>query len=333
MPDLITHYLFGQEALKQLPKQKQIEAYRANYDLGCNGPDYFFYYRLLPWQKDKEKNLVHQYGNLLHNHSIQDYFTYMFTYLKNHQEDQGLYAYMVGYLMHYFLDRHAHPYIFYFSGVQDENQEHRIYKYYHKRFEVAVDERMLEQREHTNIKAFHPASIIRPQEMTMDSIYDFVSVVLKDVYQQTLTRQQFETCIYDFKRDLQLLYSKGKTKKKLMLWIEKTFHLDPLVSTAMYSIEVETIDYLNKEHRPWSDPCFKEKISNESFIDLYEKALKECVKFICRLDHYLEGEETLETLLGIIDGRCFDTNQKEDVKMYYSDCVYERGTYGSKRDI
>ncbi len=47
MPGFTTHYLFGQNTYKQLKKsslKKIIQANRAAYHLGLQGPDLFFYY-------------------------------------------------------------------------------------------------------------------------------------------------------------------------------------------------------------------------------------------------------------------------------------------------
>lgn len=321
MPDLITHYIFAKEVLNKTEKQQTIEKYRGNYDLGCNGPDYFFYYHILPWQKDNMKEELHAYGNQLHNLNINEFFKKALIYVKNHYTE-SLYAYFIGYLTHYFLDRKAHPYIFYLSGVQTENEKTKIYKYYHKRFEVCIDERMLIEKEKTDIFHFHPAKIIRPNEMNIESIYSFVNTTLEAVYQHSISFKQFKDCINDFHLDLVLLYSKKKWKKRLMEWIEKTFHLDPFISTAMYSIKKENIDYLNLRHQKWYDPCFK-KESTCSFLDLYDEALKEVLDFIQMFNDYLENQRELDDLLMVIDGRCFDSGQKEGVPLKFSECVYE----------
>ena len=114
MPDLITHYLFAKEAMIKMNKQDQIQPYRALYDLGCNGPDFFFYYHILPWQSKTNKEAIHHLGSLLHQRKINDFFECLFNAVK--QDPSSInYIYTIGYFAHYFLDRKAHPYIFYFS--------------------------------------------------------------------------------------------------------------------------------------------------------------------------------------------------------------------------
>ena len=48
MPSCYAHYRFGVHVLQTLPEQvqKQIEANRNLFDLGLQGPDFFFFYRL-----------------------------------------------------------------------------------------------------------------------------------------------------------------------------------------------------------------------------------------------------------------------------------------------
>ena len=49
MPAAYAHYRFGQAVFSRLPaeKQKIIQAHRALYDLGLQGPDLLFHYRPL----------------------------------------------------------------------------------------------------------------------------------------------------------------------------------------------------------------------------------------------------------------------------------------------
>lgn len=323
MPDLITHYLFAKEAMVKMNKQEQIQPYRALYDLGCNGPDFFFYYHILPWQDKTNKESVHHLGSLLHQQKINSFFKEMLIALKQNNTSDH-YVYTLGYLAHYFLDRKAHPYIFYFSGVVDPHDPKTfIYKYWHKRFEVAIDEQMLVQKEKITIKQFHPAKIIRAKEIPLNELYQFLNLLFQKTYQYQLSKNDFDDSIKEFEQDLKLLYSKKKWKKKAMLKIEKRFKLEPLVSTAMYSIEKENIDFLNLKKQVWYDPCTKEK-REESFLELYDQALKEYLDFIKMLDAYLNNQIELDDLLKVINGLTFETGQKEDMKLKYSRCVYEQ---------
>ena len=324
MPDLITHYLFAKEAMIKMNKQDQIQPYRALYDLGCNGPDFFFYYHILPWQSKTNKEAIHHLGSLLHQRKINDFFECLFNAVK--QDPSSInYIYTIGYFAHYFLDRKAHPYIFYFSGVVDEsNPSTFIYKYWHKRFEVAIDENMLIEKEKTTIKQFHPARIIRAKEIPLDSLYSFLQPLYQKTFNYQIGKEDFNDSIIQFEQDLKLLYSKKKWKKKIMLKVEKIFNIDPLVSTAMYSIEKENIDFLNLEKKIWYDPCTKE-IRNESFLELYDQALDEYIEFVEKFDAYLQDQIEIDELLKQINGLSFETGHQEEFKLKYSRCVYENG--------
>lgn len=322
MPDLITHYIFANEALEQLEKKEIIKKNHSNYNLGSSGPDYFFYYHILPYQTSVGRENVTKFGHLMHGNKINDFFKSSFEYIKKNYNESN-YSYFVGYLMHYFLDRKAHPYIFYFSGVQDGSKEKQIYEYWHKRFEVAIDEKMLEERYNSDIKHFNPAKIVELNKINIEEIYDYTCDVIQKVYKQKISYKELKQSVYDFNHALKLLYSRGKWKKKLVLKIEKCFKMKPLISTAMYSIENEQYDYLNKQHKMWFDPCDDKIFYTKSFIELYEEALEEVVEFVILFDKYLENKITIDCLMKQINGLCFDTNHQEGQNLKYSTCIYE----------
>ena len=321
MPDLITHYLFAQEIINDL-KKELILNHLATYNLGSSGPDYFFYYHILPYSKKKNRHQITQFGHMMHNKNIDQFFEESFIYLKENYSDT-LYSYFIGYLTHYFLDRKAHPYIFYFSGVQNHYPETKIYEYWHKRFEVCIDEKMLNEIAHTDIKHFHPATIVNVKEIEIQTIYNYTAFLIKKTYQQNIEFYDLKQSIYDFRQALKLLYSKYSYKKRLVLQIEKVFKIPPQISTAMYSIKEENYDFLNIKKQEWLDPCNQNIKHNESFIELYEEAKIETVHFIKQLDLYLNNKLELKELMKTIDGKCFDTNYREGIELKYSRCIYE----------
>lgn len=107
MPTTYTHYRFGKDVLKGLPKplQQQIEAHRELFDIGLHGPDILFYYRFF------QKNHVNQQGFGLHDLYADAFFERAVQVIE-HAEDKGAArAYIYGVICHFSLDSECHPYV------------------------------------------------------------------------------------------------------------------------------------------------------------------------------------------------------------------------------
>lgn len=105
MPSSYAHYQFGAQALPTLPADIRFpsQRYRTLFDLGLQGPDFFFYYKLgkdTPVRKLARK-YHYQTGNQVFSKICRDL---------EHPSDGEL-AYLYGLLGHYCLDSHCHPMI------------------------------------------------------------------------------------------------------------------------------------------------------------------------------------------------------------------------------
>ena len=109
MPASYSHYRFGVQILPGLPAdvRRPIQRYRQLFDMGLQGPDFFFY-DLHP--KCDSPGLGHRFHYL----SGRDFFTPICAALHTDPSEAGL-AYLYGLLAHYCLDSHCHPLIHRFS--------------------------------------------------------------------------------------------------------------------------------------------------------------------------------------------------------------------------
>lgn len=130
MPSSYAHYRFGTQALPMLPADIRVplQRYRTLYDLGLQGPDFFFYYKL---GKDTPvRSLARDY----HHRSGRDVFSKICRDLGNPVEAEL--AYLDGLLGHYCLDAHCHPL------VQEVTGENGLA---HNAMESEFDRYLLEQ--------------------------------------------------------------------------------------------------------------------------------------------------------------------------------------------
>lgn len=103
MPASYAHYRFGKLLLPHLPGdiRQCIQRFRRMYDLGLQGPDFFFYYNIFL------KTSTGQLGSTFHHQTGQEFFPVA---CKAATSDAAK-AYLYGLLGHYCLDSTCHPFI------------------------------------------------------------------------------------------------------------------------------------------------------------------------------------------------------------------------------
>ena len=106
MPAAYAHYRFGTQALELLDSslRQQISRFRQVYDMGVQGPDFFFYYN--PLFHTAQGSLGHEF----HMQSGERFFTAAVRRLRLNPSEVGT-VYLYGVLAHYCLDSAAHPFI------------------------------------------------------------------------------------------------------------------------------------------------------------------------------------------------------------------------------
>lgn len=103
MPAVYAHYRFGKQVLPELPADVRqcVQRFRRLYDMGLQGPDFFFYYN--PVMKTAVGNL----GAAFHSQPGQEFFTRACAQAKS----EAARAYLYGLLGHYCLDSACHPFV------------------------------------------------------------------------------------------------------------------------------------------------------------------------------------------------------------------------------
>lgn len=126
MPSSYAHYQFGAQVLPVLPADIRlpVQRYRTLFDLGLQGPDFFFYYKL---GKDTP---VKQLARKYHHRSGRAVFGEICRNLGNPAD--GELAYLYGLLGHYCLDSLCHPLVHEIVG--DDSLAHNALESEFERF-------------------------------------------------------------------------------------------------------------------------------------------------------------------------------------------------------
>ena len=105
MPTTYAHDVFGKEVYKRLPSDLKalIRRHGDLYRIGLHGPDILFYYMV-------SKNPVTQFGIEMHHEKARAFFEEGMRQVRRN-EDEALFAYLLGFGCHYILDSACHPYV------------------------------------------------------------------------------------------------------------------------------------------------------------------------------------------------------------------------------
>lgn len=131
MPSTYTHYRFGVRVLPELkPDTRELLLrHRSLFDLGLQGPDFFFYYKL------GKKTPVRQLAGFYHHQPGKTVFSKICREMKNPKEEEL--AYLYGLLGHYCLDSVTHPLVYRVTG--DEGLNHNAMESEFERYLLEKD--------------------------------------------------------------------------------------------------------------------------------------------------------------------------------------------------
>lgn len=291
MPALYTHYLFASEVMKK------DEKYPSLYLLASQGPDCFFFYgNSLKIRKDKQ--IRSSFGHMLHKINIAKTYEQMIRYaLQDDQNKEMLLSFIRGFMVHYCLDRNAHPYIFYRSGFlkeDDTTHDAKFYSLAHMNFETYIDVLMKEE------KAFfkQPKELVNMSKEEGIAVSHMFHQVAKDVFSVDIGKKTYYQAYKDFRFVEKFLNSKRGGKKR---FFAKHMH-----NTTLFALSYpegltndDIYDYMNHNHQEWKHPVTG-KTSHESFLDLFEKAKLDVEKVDEILTNAKAGKNVEKALIDFV---------------------------------
>jgi len=261
MADFWTHYYCGRNLIKEHPDLIQDEKI---FYLGCQGPDVFFYKKFAV--HTSPKNL----GELIHENKTNDVFREAFIYLKENQSEP-LTSYVVGWILHYILDKNIHPYI---NAKKDWN---------HKRLEANIDTYVVHKYLNKPIFRMDSEKILKVTK-EHDEVIALYQEIANNVFKISLSKKYYLKSIKNFSVFHKVFNQKNSIKRWLILLIGKLFGKN--LSTFFY-------------HGPGEIELPKDI----SRVDLIIKtSIKEASLIIEDLNEYINDQISLEILLENFDG-------------------------------
>lgn len=329
MPDVITHALGATEAINRIEDpiasliHKNLNAYR----LGAQGPDFFFYYHVLPGQDGKEAD---EYGSRLHREHPFAFLMSLLDYAKIKRKSKDypiLVSYSLGFLTHYAFDLTMHPFIYAHSGVTKENDpDSQIYRYYHKMYEVACDTYLLEKKKKQIAGRFRASQWIDLRENFPDAIPKMLGACVDSVHGIKWSYADYQEALESLPRVLDIMHDPYRIKHYGFHALELLLHKKHAYTQALYLHKVpEDPSFFNLDNQPWFHPVDQEVIYTDSFMDRYEQAVDTAEAFLRVAIGYLNGNQSRNDLLAEIGDLAYDTGLpwQEDQTMDFTRCVFE----------
>ena len=274
MPATMTHQLFAKEVIQSVeetfPLLKEKEHILM---LATQGPDPFFFYQTLPWQKAQDSSRIRNIGSFLHHQTtaiqLQKLYDAALTL-----KDDDVYAYMIGALMHYILDKHVHPYVFSRSGFTNQGTLTKPYNIYHSHMETLIDVALIKEKK-VHASQLHPAKNIKLSETILRKI----DALYVKAYPDFVQPQDFFKSAKDMYKVYQTLYD-GLGFKRTLLRIFLGKKSQAFATSHPRKLKgFERKDVLNLSHIEWRH-TETGMSSEEDVIMMIERAKKEMLDIL-----------------------------------------------------
>lgn len=282
MPALITHYEFALRVFSRLRKAGMPVADREAAVIGAQGPDIFFFHRVLPWEPGDSYAKI---GSRLHKISPALLFEEFRRVLRSEKRQYGsMLGYIEGFFCHYALDRATHPYVLWAQErlAKDDPSYGRTAHQYHFRIESALDTMTLRRETGRLMDSFRLQSVL-PKD------HDGLYLAVGQLYRPVLYRlfginapsEHLALAPRDMRHALFFMTDRTLLRQKLVLRpVEKLTGGGHFATSLMRPMSTDDWDYANERHAEWTNPFDPQFTSTDSFFDLYELAADEAVDMI-----------------------------------------------------
>jgi len=306
MPSIYTHYAFALDVKKRLSKeiQKQINNKLDYYIMFSQSFDNLYYYNFLSLRKGDH---IRKLGTYAHNHRVNQYFMNIINYIKDNklQQNDEVINYLLGSINHYISDSIIHPYISYRTGRYSKKRENetRKYKGIHTNTEIKIDSYYYNKLTNKDYKKYKIYKDFITKLKYSPDLLKTIDYAFKETF-------NIDNMGYIFNKS----YNQSKNVYRILMYDPygiKTFiykivdKLTPFKDrvAASFTLYKDPVDesFFNKKHNHWCNPVDMNLISEESWDDVYKKAVSKAVKLIeetYKCLHNQLDEETLKQLIG-----------------------------------
>lgn len=301
MPAIITHHLFGEDALKDLPagtieSQEELLAFL----LGSQGPDPLLArFSALP----RETRPCRELGTAMHDDRVVEALVSMREAVVTLSEDDKRVgrAFVLGFLGHYVLDSTAHPFVYaqqnalVSANAELEGLEDEV----HALIEADIDVWMLWGQRGLTVNDTQTSANLAHTERVTRVASALVAHMADEVFDMQIGAHDYGDAVSDYELIYALIDPATSKRSEIVFRIENLVRGKSYLQALAHHVSTsDECPAANLERNRWRDPLTG-KPHTDSFADLYYIALEKWPAFAKAL---LEGDfQTLEELVGEIN--------------------------------
>ena len=292
MPATITHAFFAKDVYDILPNAIREQCDLDRCKMFGQSVDSLMFYRLFSILPGKD---IRRFQKYFHNHQTQEFFLEVLHYMKeNSIQDKDTISFLIGFICHFALDSTVHPFVYYKTGnFIKHNPSTYKYNNVHAFMESFIDNDMIQRRENTNPYKFPIGSYCFQLEPFSYGLNQTIQNSFDKVFHLSNMDQIYYQSLKQMKRALVLFRRDPYGIKKFFYRLMDTFTPKGCFRFEAVSYHYPLEDrhnFLNSNHSLWRHPASYDTTSEESFVDLYLKAIKKAKTMICSSMDYLNGK-------------------------------------------
>lgn len=293
MPATVVHAYFAQDLNDILPREikNKLDVNRLKM-FGQSTDSLMFYnlFSILPGKK------IRDFQKYFHTNKTQDFFINLINYIKeNNIEDIDVNSFLVGTICHFVLDSTVHPYIYYKTGYFNKNDK-STYKYnnVHAFMETFLDNDMIKRRESINPYKFNISKFSFDTSKFSNELKDTIKYTFKETYDVDNMDKIYYKSLKQMRNSIFIFRQDRYGIKKFFYKLADTFTSKRVFRFEAISYHYPLNDrhnFLNENHKLWRNPSDYSLTSEESFLDLYLRALKLAKVMVCASFDYINGKD------------------------------------------
>ncbi len=283
LPAYIAHALFGDDLYNRLSASARqvVSQYREAYDLGLQGPDILFFRKVLSGGSP-----LNQIGGRLHKENTDGLFTALTSYLlerQNSDDFQRLKAYVYGFVGHYQLDSHCHPYVYW---VQNQRSQGKNDSWVHHQIESELDGGLYRFRFRRSVATFPYRKYFSPSTQDVAAVSLLYVPVIEQMTGAKVSAGEVALSIRDTIKICRWMLdpTSGLVAGGLRMWEQLSIHARKY---SCYLKQEPQGDLLNLGHAPWKNLQCESSPHQESFLDLLDMAAWKGEKMIEEIENAL----------------------------------------------
>lgn len=283
MPAYISHAIMGEEIHNRLIKEDMLQIYISKEELkGYSlGADLAY--------------LSKRITSDPHNSHTKDFFISIIKYIKENNliENDHIMALLYGHISHYFLDTNIHPLIYYIEyGCQKVGiiSNHNLIEGYLSSY---LSEKVLNKK----ISEIKP-NYFNKINLSDKQVSDLLNQIYGEIYGDYHILKTYKKTLFIFSMIEHITKNKLISKELLILF--------SCFNQFLEKNNLTLDDLTNENHQIFTNPVTGEKY-NDSFLELYNKAIKLSLEAIDEVNNYLYLDSSIQKLDTVFQDLSYDT--------------------------